>query len=275
MKRIAVAAAAISMMVSGTAFAADMAVKARPAPVPVAVYNWTGFYIGASVGGDVVRSDVDGRLNPLANATPAQIADVNRQLSRRLQDTVVIAGAQAGYNWQAGAWLVGVEGDINWRRARATSTINPMIIAGVPAPNNLSIQSFESNWFGTFRGRLGGVVNNTLLLYVTGGLAVADYRTTDTVGFGGPAAQGQGPQTVVLSETRVGWTAGAGAEWMFAPNWSVKLEYLHADLGRADSSTPSFTGFANTDVRFSHRLTEDIGRVGVNYHFGGPVVAKY
>ena len=174
--------------------------------------------------------------------------------------------------------MVGVEGDISWRRARATSTINPMVITGVPpaTQGNLSAQSFESNWLGTFRGRLGGVVNNSLLLYVTGGLAVADYRNTDTVGFAGPAAAGQGPQTAATSETRVGWAAGAGAEWMFAPNWSVKAEYLHADLGRTSSTVPSFAApFVNTDVTYSHRLTEDLGRVGVNYHFGGPVVAKY
>jgi outer membrane immunogenic protein len=271
MKKLLLAATAVVALTSA-ASAADMAVKARPAPVPVAIWNWTGFYIGASIGGDFVRSDVNGFLNPLSpGITPAQFADVNRQLSPRFEDTVVIATAQAGYNWQAGAWLFGVEGDISWRRARGLSVINPMIITGIPAPGNLSIQSFESNWLGTFRGRVGGVVNNTLLLYVTGGLAVADYRNTDTVGFAGPGTT----QTAVISETRVGWAAGVGAEWMFAPNWSLKLEYLHADLGKIDSAVPSFAGFVNSDVQWSHRLTEDMGRVGVNYHFGGPVVARY
>jgi len=274
MKKIALAAAAASLMFAGAASAADMAPRYTKAPPPVAaaVYSWTGFYIGGNVGGDFVTSDVNGRLNPLApGVTPAQLADVNRQISPRFEDTVVIAGVQAGYNWQAGAWLFGVEGDINWRRARGAQTINPFIIGGVPAPGNLSSQSYETNWLGTFRGRLGWVVNNSLLLYVTGGLAVADYRNTDSVGFAGPAIT----QTVITSETRVGWSAGAGAEWMFAPNWSVKFEYLHADLGKTNSAVPSFPGFPNTDVQFSHRLTEDMGRVGVNYHFGGPVVAKY
>lgn len=270
MKVLALLTGMLSLGAMGTALAADLPVKARPAPPPVPIYNWTGFYAGVNVGGDVVTSHGDGRVDPLFPSTPSAIANLNRQFSPRFQNTVVLGGVQAGYNWQAGAWLVGVEADIDARRARGTITVDPLVF-DIPTPGNFSTQTFESNWLATFRGRLGGVVGNSLLLYVTGGLAVSDYRTSDAVHFGGPNVT----QTATISETRLGWAAGAGAEWMFAPNWSVKLEYIHADLGRTDSGIPPFPGFPTSGINFSHRLTDDLGRVGLNYHFGGPVVAKY
>ena len=73
----------------------------------------------------------------------------------------------------------------------------------------------------------------------------------------------------------IGWTVGAGFEYMFAGNWSVKGEYLYVDLGTLNGVgvlTPPFAGFAYTN---STRVTANIARVGVNYHFGGPVVARY
>jgi outer membrane immunogenic protein len=149
--------------------------------------------------------------------------------------------------------------------------VNPWNVLGVVIPGNSSTQSFETNYLATFRGRAGFIVQNRLLLYVTGGLAVADFRSVDTVAFAGPATS----QTTILNETRVGWAVGAGAEYAISSNWSAKFEYIHADLGRANSAIPPYPGFVFSDVQFSHRFTEDIGRVGLNYKWGGPVVAKY
>lgn len=77
------------------------------------------------------------------------------------------------------------------------------------------------------------------------------------------------------TKTQIGWTVGAGAEWMFAPQWSFKAEYLYVDLGNI-SNTITYTYGANTSTLTSTvRDRETIVRAGVNYHFGGPIVAKY
>src|SRR5207302_5015181 len=99
---------------------------------------------------------------------------------------------------------------------------------------------FSSRWLATFRGRMGWLVNRSVLLYGTAGLAVADLRTFDSVFF---AASGT-TNSAAGSQTRAGWTAGAGLEWMFMPRWSAKIEYLHVDLGGFNTtsvnSNPAF-----------------------------------
>jgi outer membrane immunogenic protein len=144
----------------------------------------------------------------------------------------IFGGAQIGYNWQfAGSPLVlGIEADIQ---------------ASAQKETGLGVVEETSPWFGTVRGRMGYAAN-TLLLYVTGGYAFgrAEARITG-VGSGGTTADG--------------WTAGGGLEWMFAPRWSFKLEYLHFDMGRETITIAGVPGTSN--------IKEDLGRVGINYHF--------
>jgi outer membrane immunogenic protein len=137
-----------------------------------------------------------------------------------------LGGAQAGYNFQQGHWVFGVEGDIE--ATGAEDTFAPW--------------KFSNPWFGTVRGRAGYALNN-ILFYGTGGLAFGDLRG----------------ETFGLSEshTTAGWTAGVGAEFGFARNWSAKVEYLYVDLA---NSPFSITGVSNG---YSFGTV----RVGVNYHF--------
>ena len=103
----------------------------------------------------------------------------------------------------------------------------------------------DVNWYGTVRGRLGYAFNN-VLVYGTGGLA-----------YGGVDSRIENSSTYKVSSTNTGWTAGGGVEYMFAPNWSGKIEYLHIDLGWTPEplSLKSETEF-------------DVVRAGVNYHVG-------
>jgi outer membrane immunogenic protein len=120
------------------------------------------------------------------------------------------------------------------------------------------------------------LVTPALLLYGSGGLAVADvkasYLFTDTFD--------TARESATVSSTRYGWTAGVGGEYALMNGWSIKAECLHVDLGRASTTSTNLTtvtfGPFPTSV-FTHivNLTSDIGRVGINYKFGGPVVAKY
>ena len=135
-------------------------------------------------------------------------------------------GVQGGYNRQTGQWVFGVEGDI--QATAAEDTFAPW--------------KFSNPWFGTVRGRVGYALNN-ILFYGTGGLAFGELRG----------------ETFGLSEshTNAGWTAGAGAEFGFAENWSAKIEYLYIDLS---TSNFTITGASN-GYRFG------VVRAGVNYHF--------
>jgi outer membrane immunogenic protein len=137
-----------------------------------------------------------------------------------------LVGGTIGYNLQTGSWVWSIEGDIAW------SNIN-----GSFGPLESSIE-----WFGTARGRIGFAGWNSMMPYITAGAAFAGVENR------------AGP--VTASDTRIGWTAGLGLEYMMWSNWSVKVEYLYADLGTADGP-----GAVNVD------MTTNIVRAGINYRF--------
>ena len=166
-----------------SAQAADMNYGSRaPYTVnqPLNAYSWAGPYLGGNLG--YGWGSVDN--NP---TKPSGFA----------------GGIQAGYNWQTGPWVFGVEGDI--QASGAEDTFAPW--------------KFSNPWFGTLRGRVGYALGN-VMFYGTGGLAFGELRAT----------------TFGLSEshTNAGWTAGVGAEMGFAPNWSAKVEYLYVDLANSN-----------------------------------------
>lgn len=148
-----------------------------------------------------------------------------------------VGGGQIGYNWQGASPLVlGIEADF-----QGTSQSRSDTALGITVDQNLP-------WFGTVRGRVGYAFDR-VMIYGTGGFAFMDYNMTVS-GFGLSGSD---------SVTKAGWTAGAGAEWMFAPKWSTKLEYLYIDTG--DTSVTLF------GVPFTGRAKDNIVRVGLNYHF--------
>ena len=120
------------------------------------------------------------------------------------------------------------------------------------------------------------------LLYVTGGLAYGEVNASNTLNQAGPNGF-IGFGAASITQTRAGWTAGLGAEWMFAPQWSVKAEYLHYDLGSVGfttsaAATPAslqFPGQVYQTNAVSASFRGDIVRAGINYHFGGPAVTRY
>src|SRR5882672_5774839 len=174
-----------------SAQAADMNYGSRaPYTVnqPLNAYSWAGPYIGGNLG--YAWGSVDN-----SPTKPSGVA----------------GGVQAGYNWQSGPWVFGVEGDIQ--------------ITG--ADDTFAPWKFSNPWFGTVRGRAGYAFNN-IYLYGTGGLAFGELRA----------------ETFGLSETHTnaGWTVGAGAEFGLVQNWTAKIEYLYVDLS---NSNFSITGVSN------------------------------
>jgi outer membrane immunogenic protein len=139
----------------------------------------------------------------------------------------VLGGLQVGYNWQNGAWVAGIEGDLQLNSSDDT----------------FAAWKFSNPWFGTLRGRVGYAFNN-VLLYGTGGLAFGALKVERPGGFS-------------ESNTSAGWTIGAGAEFAINQNWSAKVEYLYVDLSERNFM---LTGLQN-GYSFS------TVRLGVNYRF--------
>jgi outer membrane immunogenic protein len=172
---------------------------------------------------------------------------------------------QAGYNWQLGNWVYGLEADIQGssQQDNKTCVLSCSAIAGAAYDARLP-------WLGTVRGRLGYSVGPSLF-YVTGGYAYGEVKTK--IAFTGAAISG-----VNFSDTRSGWTVGGGIETpftllgLFGPNWTTTTEYLYVDLG-SSSDLVDFGGGV-TAVSSTH-VREHIFRTGLNYHFNAPVVTRY
>ena len=266
MKRIVLTAAFVALG-SASALAADLGARTySKAPAMAAATNWSGLYIGGNVGYGWGNNSTDFSFLPTPEAFEA---DNNTTLGTR--SSGVIGGAQLGYNWQIGSLVTGLEADIQGSGIKGSASAIPTI-RGTAIPDPTSVFSSEQklSWFGTVRGRLGLTVTPELLLYGTGGLAYGrvDASANWFASFADEGVQSQAPASV--SKTKVGWTAGAGAEWMFARNWSAKLEYLYIDLG-SESAIGDLTVNQVLNPPFALGYTwhtqENIARVGVNYHF--------
>jgi outer membrane immunogenic protein len=270
MKRI-LGGMVVAAALSGSAFAADLPPRSyAKAPVVAPVTNWSGLYVGGNLGYGWGSGNTDVSFLP----SPAEFEFNNTTLGAR--SSGVIGGAQLGYNWQIGSVVTGLEADIQGSgiKGSARAPAIPTFVPDFPLESSLSSEH-KLSWFGTVRGRLGVTVTPELLLYGTGGLAYG--RVDASANWflsqeedGGEHFQAQAPASV--SKTKIGWTAGAGAEWMFARNWSAKLEYLYVDLGSESAigdETANFpdAGVPGGKVGYTWHTRENIARVGVNYHF--------
>ena len=241
------------------------------------IYNWTGFYVGGNVGYSWGRSRTDAAF--YNNATNVLLATGSSSFDMNGW----VGGAQAGYNWQNQRWVWGFEGDIQGTGQKGSTAFscagticnlgNTAIQVPALAISNLSLNQ-KLEWFSTIRARAGYTFAPTVLGYVTGGLAIGEVKSDGVLtGFTSLAA----PTSSVFSnsETRAGWTVGAGVEASLGGNWTGKVEYLYLDLGKYSNTALLLTNFIPLRANMESRITDNILRVGVNYRFGGPVVAKY
>jgi outer membrane immunogenic protein len=238
----------------GPAVAADLpATMVTKAPLPAPALNWTGFYGGVNVGGSWGH-----QRTSLDDATTGA-----RLLSNSLGLNGVIGGGQIGYNWQpyGSPWVFGLEADIQGSGQKADGSL---FVAGLTAPgivalpgDNIAYQD-KLDWFGTLRGRIGWAMGerSNWLPYITGGLAYGQGTIS------GSGAAGGVPVAFNNTNTYAGWVLGGGVEWAFWDRWSAKAEYLYIDFGRGPVIPISPTLNLNAG-----RMTDQIGRVGVNYHF--------
>jgi outer membrane immunogenic protein len=262
MKRI-VGAVMMTAALTAPGLAADLGARSyTKAPALAPVSTWSGFYVGGNLGYGWGNGNTDVSFNPFVNS-----GFNNTSLGAR--STGVVGGAQAGYNWQMGSLVTGLEADIQGSGIKGSASAAPTSSVFPVDPRDLISSEPKLSWFGTVRGRLGVTVTPELLLYGTGGLAYGHLNAS--ANYSEPADATTAPPDVApasISKTKVGWTAGAGAEWMFAHDWSAKLEYLYLDLG-SDAAIGSFASpqAPTFQVGYTWHTRENIARVGVNYHF--------
>ena len=273
-----VAIAALTALGTVAAQAADLPTR-KEAPAPVFVpppFTWTGFYAGVNAGA-IIRS---GSSNNFSIFDPNAGIDGNFIANSLLGGsgggrTGFIGGGQAGYNWQTGAFVLGVETDFDGTTlSRSFNNVGtPFAGAGVPAilqGDFLSVNGKASlSWLGTTRGRVGYVVtpDNRLMIYATGGVAYGGGSsnfsvfdsTTGSFFTGNP------------SSTRVGWTIGGGVEYALTNNVTIRGEYLYADLGSTTFNTvgnaAAATFFPGVVASGKFSYNASIARAAINYKF--------
>jgi outer membrane immunogenic protein len=255
MKKLFLGSVALVAMLGGpAAFAADMPLRA---PAPVIVANWTGCYVGLSIGTNSGKAKNEYGANVLGIA-PGTAATDDINLSGML------GGGGIGCNYQVGAWVFGIEGDwsVTNKDGQAFETAFP----------GFRLQVTES-WLATARGRIGYTVTDKWLWYVTGGGAWARVRENNfSCALAGPpvAFTGQclsAANTLTAQQTNIlsGWTVGLGTEYMLGYGWSIKSEFLYVQFSRDTFFT------ATTPVAlsaFDTKVQDYIFRFGMNYRFG-------
>jgi outer membrane immunogenic protein len=230
------AAIAVLLVATDVAMAADLPIP-MPAVPSVMPPVWAGLYIGIEGGG------VFGSTNQIANG-PLGFGPITPGYNA----TGGLAGGTVGYNWQLSNWLLGLEADMSWADVQGS--------AHETSPFNTStVISTKQNWLATGRGRVGWIAPNDILLYATGGIAVA-----------GVEADIIPPVATALADTQTRWggTIGGGLEVKFTPKWSLKAEYLYAKFQSASYFGNPRPG---TNTRSDVPLDNNIFRVGVDFAF--------
>jgi outer membrane immunogenic protein len=241
----------IALSMSAPASAADLAARpyTKAPPMIAAVYDWSGFYIGANGGWGSARNCWD-FLTPAGTFVAAEGCH---------DSSGGTAGGQIGYRWQAGTFVFGLEAQGNWADFRGSN-------GSLIPPVGLFTNQTKLDAFGLFTGQIGYAWNNALL-YVKGGGAVTSNRYNQYFTPTGALAASSG------DDTRWGGVVGVGLEYGFAPNWSAAIEYdrMFMQDRTITTLTPVGAVFANERIR----QDVDLVTVRVNYRWGGPVVAKY
>jgi outer membrane immunogenic protein len=234
------------LALAAPAAAADLPARTyTKAPAYIAaVYDWSGFYIGANGGWGTSRKCWDQNI---ARGGAFLATEGCHDASGG------VAGGQIGYRWQSGTVVFGLEGQGDWSDLRGSNV--SLVTPGLTDRSRI-------NAFGLLTGQVGYAWNN-VLGYVKGGAAVTGDKYTGLIA---------GVAVDTAKELRWGGTVGAGLEYGFTPNWSAALEYDHLFMG---TRTKDF--FAAGVFTREDRIHQDVDLVTVriNYRWGGPVIAKY
>ena len=226
---------------------------------------FAGFYIGGNAGG--VWGDASAQITAATGTAavpipPADIPTINGATLSGSQNTSGFTGGiEGGFNWVGDGFLLGLETDWGWMDISQTGTRTATNSLLPPTTYTLS-QSVKSDWVWTLRPRVGFITGDWLF-YGTLGLAVTELK--NTIHYADTAPGNAHNFTQDSSDTKTGWVGGLGAAYAWAPEWSVKGEWLYTDFGTVRNTVSGAGGFVTLNSRASVR--GNMFRLGVDYHF--------
>jgi outer membrane immunogenic protein len=255
MRKLLAAAASLSAMLAlpMSARAADLPVL-PPAPTPIhAYFNWTGFYAGGNFGETWSQDNWTDTVF-LAN------------FSSGTGNARFILGGQAGFNYQIGPLVVGIEGDADWiaNNNRIGTTVTTPVGALVAINNN--------TWLSTLAGRFGFAWDRALFYGKAGGAWIGNNGFTINNNTTGATIAGFG------NNTASGWLAGGGVEYAVTNGWSMKIEYNYIGLSGRTFTLPPTAPFLAGDTFNIGTHNVQMVKLGFNYLFNwgsSPIIARY
>jgi outer membrane immunogenic protein len=219
--------------------------------------------VGLNLGGGSSGTNFTSGIDPGTHLLGADPALVAADGSGGANADGLLAGGQAGCNWQTGRLVLGLEGDFDYFRSNPKFSNNTNTLSDGTTPFTIS-QSLTTDFLSTARPRIG-IAADRNLAYVTGGVAFTRVSYTESYVDGG-APPGAG--TATASRYLAGWAAGAGWEYAFATNWTFRAEYLFASFPKTSAlGAITDTGGGTNPLHGSSDLTIQLIRAGVNLKF--------
>jgi outer membrane immunogenic protein len=284
MKTLSMSAAALALT-AVAASAADLprrAPAAAPAVVPVVtpIFTWSGFYVGLNAGAAWGSNNNCPTMYNYTAATGAVGAAVTAYAPgcTSSNDAAFTGGAQAGFNWQAGSFVFGVEGDVNYVGDLGRNGYSNYALT---ANNTTTYYTWSGNndngnLLGSLRAR-AGVAFDRALIYATGGMAFRNGNHDQAI-YAATTVNGATVATYAgnSDSDNIGWALGGGLEWALTNNMSFKVEYLHSHFGSKNTLLTTATATPYNTVAFQTHGNDniDVVRAGINWRFGGPAVSS-
>jgi outer membrane immunogenic protein len=269
-----------------------------PPPAVVRVYNWTGCYLGAQLGGAFADNHLNGPLTARGGFDPSLggVASITTAIDQNAGSTAVIAGGQVGCDLQfARNWVIGAQIDGAWTHLNGSQAFTSS--AGLPEQGSISLSAntiVQANVLATATGRIGYAVNFDEiagLFYLKGGAAFVNYDTYNVKGHtstiscldGAAFDPTKGCQSL-SSPTNIavnfgappanqwGWTIGLGTEWVVDGNWSIFGEWDYLNFG---THNLTFTDVNSGSSQLSVKQSINELKLGINYRFGNPLPGQY
>jgi len=259
MKRILLTTASLGVLgLLSPALGADLPYAKAPA-IAAPVYDWTGVYVGVFGGGGFGNHNVNNANGP-SNTAPTDF-------TANYDSTGGVAGGEVGYNWQSGSIVYGVESDLFWSGIKGND-FNAINSTPNPFPGVSAVDADNLRWGGTIRARAGYTVDRWMLFF-TGGYAFGDIQHTNTAV---PQVAGF-PLNDQFTVHANGLTGGGGIAYAVTNNVIAKLEYRYTNFNGYNRPGNPFT--PNGQISYTTESTYSVVTLGLDFKFGGPVVAKY
>jgi outer membrane immunogenic protein len=252
MKKLLLSSVAFLGLATG-AMAADLPSRTMAPMAPmisaVPVFTWTGFYIGAQVG--YAWGDDEDEFPANAVVVGPNNTFVPFEGGFGGDNDSFLAGVHAGYNYQFGSIVVGIEGDIEGLFGDDDDDdFSGVVFNGTTGlPATYAFNSNTLDWQGSIRARVGFAFDRAMI-YATGGFAFGGISG----GVASPGLFNDGDDTIT------GWTLGAGVEYAFTNNLTTRVEYRYTSFEGNDSVFDGVT-FGGDELDF-HAI-----RVGLSYKF--------